>query len=48
MRELLIKTMAPVLWIMTFFDRIAIYFMIREFRKGTVHNIPLLTGLLCI
>ena len=48
MRELLIKTMAPVLWIMTFFDRIAIYFMIREFRKGTVHNIPLLTGILCI
>ena len=48
MRELIIKTMAPVLWIMTFFDAIAIYCMIKEFRKGSVHNIPLLTGILCI
>lgn len=48
MRELIINTMAPILWVMTFFDGIAIYFMIREFRQGSVHNIPLLTGILCI
>ena len=48
MRDLLIKTMAPVLWVMTFFDGIAIYFMIREYRKGSVQNIPFLTGILCI
>ena len=48
MRSLLINTMAPVLWCMTLFDGVAIYFMIREFRKGKVDKIPLLTGILCI
>ncbi len=48
MRELLIKTMAPVLCIMTFFDAVAIYFMIREFKKGSIDRLPLLTGILCL
>ena len=48
MRALLINTMAPVLWVMTVFDGIAIWFMIREFRRGGVDKIPLLTGILCI
>lgn len=48
MRELLISTMAPVLWVMTIFDAVAIYFMITEFRKGKVDQIPLLTGILCL
>ncbi|MBO4918704.1 MAG: hypothetical protein J5365_00960 [Erysipelotrichaceae bacterium] len=48
MRELLISTMAPVLWVMTIFDAVAIYFMIKEFRKGKVDRIPLLTGILCL
>ena len=48
MRELLISTMAPVLWVMTVFDAVAIYFMLKEFRKGNVDQIPLLTGILCL
>lgn len=48
MRELLIKTMAPVLWVMTVFDAIAIWFMLKEFMKGKVDKIPLLTGILCL
>ena len=48
MRELLISTMAPVLWVMTLFDAVAIYFMLKEFRKGKVDRIPLLTGILCL
>ena len=48
MRKFLIDTMAPILWIMTVFDAIAIYFMIREFRRGGVSHLPLLTGILCL
>ncbi|MBR0385609.1 MAG: hypothetical protein IJI05_03585 [Erysipelotrichaceae bacterium] len=48
MRELLINTMAPVLWVITVFDGVAIWFMIAEFRKNGVDKIPLLTGILCI
>ncbi len=48
MRSFIINTMAPVLWIMTVFDGIAIYFMLREFRENKVDRIALLTGILCI
>ena len=48
MRELLINTMAPVLWIMTVLDGIAIYAMFKEFSKGKVDKMPLLTGILCL
>ncbi|MBR4461551.1 MAG: hypothetical protein IKS51_03110 [Erysipelotrichaceae bacterium] len=48
MRELLINTMAPMLWAMTFFDAIAIYFMIKEFKNKCVDPLPLLTGILCV
>ncbi len=48
MRELLINTMVPVLWAMTAFDAVAIYFMLKEFKTGKVDQIPLLTGILCL
>jgi len=48
MRELLINTMVPVLWAMTAFDAVAIYFMLKEFKTGKVDRIPLLTGILCL
>ncbi|MBQ6126825.1 MAG: hypothetical protein IJI77_07410, partial [Erysipelotrichaceae bacterium] len=48
MRELLINTMVPVLWTMTAFDAVAIYFMLKEFKTGRVDRIPLLTGILCL
>lgn len=48
MRGFLINTMAAVLWIMTVFDAISIFFMFREWKKGNVDRIPLLTGILCL
>ncbi len=48
MREILIKTMAPVLWIMTFFDAVAIWSMAKQFRDKKADKIPLLTGILCL
>ena len=48
MRELIIKTMAPVLWVLTVFDAVSIYFMLREFRRHKAGSIPLLTGILCL
>ena len=40
--------MAPALWVMTVLDGIAIYAMFREFSKGKVDKMPLLTGILCL
>ena len=40
--------MVPVLWAMTAFDAVAIYFMLKEFKTGKVDQIPLLTGILCL
>ncbi len=47
MREFIIKTMAPALWVMTVFDGISIFFMLKEFRKKGAGMIPLLTGIMC-
>ncbi|MBQ4252167.1 MAG: hypothetical protein II704_03895, partial [Erysipelotrichaceae bacterium] len=48
MRSFIVNTMAPVLWVMTVFDGIAIFFMLKEFRENKVDRIALLTGILCI
>ena len=48
MRELIIKTMAPALWVMTVFDAAEIFMMFREYRKGKGGPIPLLIGILCL
>lgn len=48
MRQFLISSMAPALWIMTFFDGFAIFKMFSQSRKGKKNQIAFLTGILCL
>lgn len=48
MRELLIKSMGPVLWIMVIGEALAIFRMFRQYAKDKSNKIPLLVGILCI
>ena len=48
MRELLIKTMGPVLWIMVIGEAVAIYRMFRQYSRDRTNRIPLLVGIMCI
>ena len=48
MREILIKSMAPVLWIMVAGECAAVVRMFRQYRKDKGNRIPLLVGILCI
>ena len=48
MRNLLVSTMGPVLWVMAIFDALSIFLMFRQYRKDKTKIIPLLTGIMCI
>ena len=48
MRALLIKTMAPVLWIMAVSECFALYRMFAQYKKDRSNKIPLLVGIICI
>jgi hypothetical protein len=48
MRELLIKTMGPVLWIVVIGEAVAIYRMFRQYSSDRTNRIPLLVGIMCI
>ena len=48
MRQIIIDTMAPILWILTIFDAISIFRMFRAYKRHKVSEISLLTGILCL
>ncbi len=48
MRQVIISTMAPILWAMTFFDAFSIFAMFRAYRRNRKNRIPLLIGILCL
>jgi len=48
MRQFIISTMGPALWIMTIFDAISIFAMFKGFKEERKDPIPLLTGILCL
>ena len=48
MRKIIIATMAPVLWILTLFDAVSIFFMFRAYKRQKASEISLLTGILCL
>lgn len=48
MRELLIKTMGPVLWIMVIGEALALFRMFRQYARDKTNRIPLLVGIMCI
>ena len=48
MRQFIISSMAPILWILTAFDAISIFAMFQNRRKNRTSQISLLTGILCL
>ena len=48
MRQLLINTMAPVLWVMAVLELFSVAAMFRQYREKGGNPVPLLTGILCI
>lgn len=48
MRQIIIDTMAPILWVLTIFDAVSIFRMFRAYKRHKVSEISLLTGILCL
>lgn len=48
MRNIIISTMAPVLWIMAILELVSIAAMFKQYQKNKKDPVPLLTGIICI